>query len=207
MLFDFNLYSSLLLIFFVHIMVYAIMLWRRGIKQESISDKLLGTFLLLAALYVVPWMTGFAGWYNTGNPFYRNLLFYTPFVHGLLMGPLLYFYVKTITNFRYKLQIKDWRHFTPGIIYITWCIVVAVVDLLVVKKYYLMNGQSDPDFDSWYQWLQNISILIYLVLAIRYYRKYKTYVAFEMSFAELAGFGWLRNFLVAFGIITILPLL
>ncbi len=207
MLFDFNLYSSLLLVFFVHIMVYAIMLWRRGMKEESISDKLLGTFLLLAAFYVIPWMTGFAGWYNTNNPAYRNLLFYTPFVHGLLMGPLLYLYVKTITNFRYKLQKKDWLHFAPGIVYITWYIIVAVVDLLIVKKYYLMNGETDPDFDNWYQWLQNISILIYLILAIRYYRKYKTYVVFEMSFAEQAGFGWLRNFLIAFGIITILPLL
>ncbi len=207
MLFDFNLYSSLLLIFFVHILVYSFMLWRRGLKQESTSDQLLGTFLLLAALYVIPWMTGFAGWYYTGNPVYREILFYTPFVHGLFIGPLLYLYVKSITNFHFRLHQKDWLHFIPGFLYLLWCIVVVIVDKLVVKKYYLMNGDSDPDFDGWYQLLQKISIIIYLLLSISYYRKYKRYTFFEYSFSDIAGLGWLRNFLVAFGILTILPLI
>lgn len=206
MVFDFNLFSSLLLVFFVHILVYSIMLWRRGLKHESTSDKLLGTFLLLAGLYVVPWMTGFAGWYNTTNPFYRELLFYTPFVHGLFIGPLLYLYVKSITNFHFRLQQKDWLHFAPGLLYILWCVIVVVVDKLVVKKYYLMNGDNDPDFDSWYQALQKLSIIIYLLLSISYYRKYKRYTFFEFSFPDVAGLGWLRNFLIAFGILTILPL-
>jgi AraC-like DNA-binding protein len=182
------------------------MLWRRGLKHESTSDQLLGTFLLLAALYVVPWMTGFAGWYNTTNPFYRELLFYTPFVHGLFIGPLLYLYVKSITNFHFRLQRNDWLHFAPGFLYLLWCIIVVVVDKLVVRKYYLMNGDTDPDFDSWYQLLQKISIIIYLLLSISYYRKYQRYTFFEYSFLDIAGLGWLRNFLMAFGILTILPI-
>lgn len=204
MVFEFNLQSSLLLIFFVHITVYAYMLWRRGLKQESTSDKLLGTFLMIAALFVVPWMTGFAGWYvpNTIN---REILFYTPFVNGLFIGPLLYFYVKSITNFHFKLKVKDWLHFLPGFLYIIWSIVVVVVDKLILKRYYLMNGENDPDFDLWYQVLQKLSIIIYLLLSIRYYRQYKKYVSYEMSFADLANISWLRNFLIAFGIITVLP--
>ncbi len=206
MVFDFNLYSSLLLVFFVHILVYSIMLWRRGFKLESVSDQLLGTFLLLAALYVVPWMTGFAGWYDGFRGPYREILFYTPFVHGLFIGPLLYLYVKSITNFHFRLQQKDWLHFIPGLVYLLWCIIVVVVDKLIVKKYYLMNGDTDPDFERWYQLLQKISIVIYLLLSISYYRKYKRYTFFEYSFSDIAGLGWLRNFLVAFGILTILPL-
>ncbi len=207
MQFDFNLYSSLLLVFFVHIMVYAFMLWRRGIKQESISDKLLGTFLILAALYVFPWMTGFAGWYDGFKGPYREILFYTPFVHGLFMGPLLFFYVKSITNFHFQFSKKDWLHLIPGFAYLLWCVIVVVVDKLIVKKYYLMNGDNDPDFDAWYQWLQNISILVYLLLSIRFYKQYKQYVMYEFSFADVANLNWLRNFLIAFGIITVLPLL
>lgn len=206
MRFDFNLYSSLLLVFFVHIIVYAFMLWRRGIKQESTSDKLLGTFLLLAALYVIPWMTGFAGWYLP-NTIYRDLLFYTPFVHGLFIGPLLYFYVKSITNYHFKFSKKNWLHFTPGLVYLLWCVIVVVVDKVILKKYYLMNGENDPDFDGWYQWLQNMSILVYLLLSIRFYKQYKQYVIYEFSFADVANLSWLRNFLIAFGIITVLPLL
>ncbi len=206
MIFDFNLYSSLLLIFFVHILVYSFMLWRRGLKQESVSDKLLGTFLFLAALYVVPWMTGFAGWYDGFRGPFREILFYTPFVHGLFIGPLLFLYVKSITNFQFRIQKTQWLHFIPGFLYLLWCIVVVVVDKLIVKEYYLMNGVNDPDFDGWYQFVQKLSILIYLVLSIRYYRQYKRYTFFEYSFVDLAGLGWLRNFLVAFGILTALPL-
>ena len=205
MLFDFNLYSSLLLVFFVHILVYSFMLWRRGLKQESTSDQLLGTFLLLAALYVIPWMTGFAGWYNGFKGPYREILFYTPFVHGLFIGPLLYLYVKSITNFHFRVQGKDWLHFAPGFLYLLWCIVVVIVDKVILKKYYLMNGESDPDFDGWYQLLQKISIIVYLLLSISYYRKYKRYTFFEYSFSDIAGLSWLRNFLIAFGILTILP--
>lgn len=204
MQFSFGLQSSLLLIFFVHILVYAFMLWRRGLKQESTSDKLLGTFLFIAALFVVPWMTGFAGWYLP-NTIYREILFYTPFVHGLFIGPLLYLYVKSITNFHYKVQRKDWLHFIPGFLYIVWSIVVVIVDKLFLKTYFLMNGENDPDFDTWYQVLQKISIVVYLLLSIRYYRQYKKYVNYEMSFTDVANINWLRNFLIAFGIITLLP--
>ncbi len=182
------------------------MLWRRGYKQDSISDKLLGWFLFFAALYVVPWMTGFAGWYGEGTV-YREILFYTPFVHGLFMGPLLYFYVRSITNFHFRFSKKDLLHFVPGIAYLFWSLIVVVTDKLIVKKYYLMNGYSDPDFDVWYQWLQNISILFYLALSIRFYRQYKQYVMYEFSFVDVANLNWLRNFLIAFAIITILPLL
>ncbi len=205
MLFGFNLFSSLLLIFFVHILVYAIMLWRRGILQDSTSDKLLGSFLIVADLSVIPWMVGFAGWYDEPTGFYKEILFYTPFVHGLFSGPLLYFYVKSLTNFRFRFKKNDWLHFLPGLLYLLWTITVVVVDKFILKKYYLMNGQNDPDFEEWYQVLQKISIIVYLVLAIRYYKQYRRYVFFEMSFFEAASLKWLRNFLVAFGIMTLLP--
>jgi AraC-like DNA-binding protein len=206
MVFDFNLYSSLLLVFFVHILIYAIMFWRRGVAHERLSDKLLGSFLFLSALYVFPWMVGFAGWYWTGNAMYREILFYAPFVHGLFFGPLLFLYVKSITNFNFKLTRRDWLHFLPGLLYLAWTIVVVVVDKLILKRYYLMNGSSDPDFDAWYQLLQTISIISYLVISLRYYKQYRRFAFQELSFAETASMRWLRNFLIAFGILTLLPL-
>ena len=207
MLFSFNLYSSLLLIFFTHILVYAGMFFYRGKKQDSRSDLLLGFFLVLAAMYVVPWMTGFAGWYDDDTGFYREVLFYTPFVHGLFMGPVLFFYVKSLTNYRFRFQRKDLLHFVPGMAYLFWSMVMVVVDKIIVGDYYLMNGKEDPDFQDWYQWLQRISIIVYLILSVRYFKQYRTYSLNEFSFAELAGLRWLQNFLIAFGVLTVLPLL
>lgn len=150
-------------------------------------------------------MVGFADWYDDPTGFYKEILFYTPFVHGLFVGPLLYFYVKSLTNFKFRFTKTDWLHFVPGLLYLFWSIIVVVVDKLILKKYFLMNGRFDPDFDDWYVSLQKLSIIIYLVLAIRYYRQYRRYVFFEMSFFEAASLKWLRNFLVAFGVMTLLP--
>jgi AraC-like DNA-binding protein len=205
MLFQFNRYSTLLLIFFVHLLVYAGMLFWRSRRESSLADRLLGFFLLLAALSVVPWMVGFAGWYDDPTGFYKELLFYIPFVHRLFFGPLLFLYVKSLTNFSFRIRGRDWLHFLPGALYLVWTITVVLVDKVIVGDYYLMNGENDPDFDAWYEWISMGSITCYLYLAIRYYRGYRKYSYLEFSFAELAGMGWLRNFLVAFGIITLLP--
>jgi hypothetical protein len=93
-------------------------------------------------------MTGLVGW-SIPNTIYREILFSTPFAHGLLFGPLLYLYVKTITNFQYKQQRNDWLHFLPGLLYIGYSKVVLVVDKLILHQYYLMDSSSDPDFERW----------------------------------------------------------
>lgn len=163
----------------------------------------MGSFLLLAALYVIPWMVGFAGWYD--NQPYRDIVLHA--IYSWVVYRPRFISVKAITNFNYALTKRDILHFVPGVLYIIWCIVVVVVDKAVVKEYYLMNGEADPDFDTWYQWMQKISIIIYLVASIRYYRKYKQYVYLETSFVEMASLRWLRNFLIAFAVLTVLPLL
>lgn len=204
MLFEFGLRSSLLLIFFTHLCVYTFLFWKRGIRQERLSDKILGTFCLLSAMFIFPWMSGFAGWYDT-QP-YREFLFYTPFIHALFFGPLLYLYLKSLTNAQYRLTRRDWLHFIPGLLYLLWCGITVVTDKLFIGHYFLMNGETDPDFDAWYGWAWGFSILIYLILAIRYYRQYIVFSGFEFSFADAASFKWLRNFLYSFALLTILLL-
>lgn len=200
--FQFGLHSSILLIFFTHLIVYTLLIWKRGLLQDRLSDKLLGTFLFLSALFIFPWMSGFAGWYD--NQPYREILFYTPFIHALFFGPLLYLYVKSLTNTGYKIRKTDCLHFIPGAGYLLWTIIVVITDKLIVGHYYLMNGYSDPDFDKWYSLAWLFSILFYLVLTIRYYLQYRIFTYFELSFADAAGFKWLRNFLYTFSVLSLL---
>jgi AraC-like DNA-binding protein len=61
-----------------------------------------------------------------------------------------------------------------------------------------MNGHHDPDFDTWYNYLWLISLLVYLGLSIRHYLQYYRFIPYEVSFADTARFKWLRNFLYAF---------
>lgn len=188
----------MLLLFFIAVLIYALLLWLRGSRNDSVPDKLLAAFLVLCCLYIFPWMVGYAGWYDGKKGPYRNILFYVPFQHQLIFGPVIYFYVKSLLNLRFGWRKKDWLHFIPGLLYLLWNLVVFVTDRLVLGRYFLMDGYADPDFDTWYQVLGFISMIFYLVLSIRYYYRYRRLALQQLSFADSVGFLWVRNFLFAF---------
>ena len=205
MFFQFGLRSSLLLIFFVHGLVYAILLWRKGVVNETVSDRWLSAFLFLCVLYISPWMLGFAGWYDT-QP-YRDILFYMPMQHLFLMGPVIFFYVQSLLNPSFKFGKKEWLHLLPGILYILYNIVMFVTDKFILKEYYFLADGTDRDFDAWYQYSGFGSMLFYFFISMRYYGLYKKLMLQVISYADLVLFKWVRNFLLAFLSMQILQLI
>ena len=196
MRFDFNFYSSLLLIFFVHGIVYAILMFRKGVINETVSDKWLSLFLLLCILYIAPWMIGFAGWYD--NQPYRDILFYTPLQHLYFLGPVVFFYVQSLLNPGFVFKKKHWWHLLPGILYAMYSLAMFVTDKLVLKRYYFMADGMDPDFAGWYQDSGFASMLFYFILSIRYYNVYRKMIVQVVSYADVVLFRWVKNFLMAF---------
>lgn len=196
MYFVFNRFSSLLFVFFLHGLVYAVLLWRKGLVNESRSDRWLSLFLLLCVLYITPWMVGFGGWYDT-QP-YRDLLFYIPFQHLYFIGPVIFFYVQSLLNPSFRFRKKDWLHLLPGILYLLFSAAVVITDKLVLKQYFFLASQEDPDFDTWYQVSGFLSMLIYFILSLRYYTLYKKLMVQVISYADVVMFRWIRNFLLAF---------
>ncbi len=196
MLFDFNRFSSLLLIFFVHGFVYAALLYRKSLIQDTRSDKWLSLFLFLCILYITPWMVGFAGWYDA-QP-YRDVLFYVPFQHLYFIGPVIFFYVQSLLNPSFRFGKKESLHLLPGLLYLLFCVVMVVTDKLLLKKYFFLASGADPDFDTWYQLTGFASMLLYFFLSLRYYNLYKKLIVQVISYADMVFFRWVRNFLVAF---------
>jgi AraC-like DNA-binding protein len=205
MRFDFNFYSSLLLIFFVHGFVYGVLLWRKAIKNESRSDKWLAVFLVCCILYIAPWMLGFAGWYD--NQPYRDILFYVPMQHLYFIGPVIFFYVQSLLNPSYRVCGKQWLHLLPGALYMLYCIVVFITDKVVLKQYYFLATEADPDFDLWYQVTGFLSMLIYFFVSIRYFGLYRKLMLQVVSYADVLLFKWVRNFLYAFFIMLLIRIL
>ena len=201
MLFEFSFYSSLLLIFFVHGLVYAILLWRKGIVNETTADSWLSIFLILCVLYIAPWMLGFGGWYDK-QP-YRDILFYVPFHHLYFIGPVIFFYVQSLLNPSFKFGKREWLHLIPGILYLIYSLVIVVTDKLILRKYYFLDDGADRDFDNWYQLSGYVSMIIYFIASIRYYNLYKKLLVQVLSYADSVLFKWIRNFLIAFLVILI----
>lgn len=194
--FSFNLFSSLLLIFFIHGLVYAMLLYRKGVLNETRSDKWLSLFLFGCILYICPWMTGFAGWYDT-QP-YRDILFYTPFQHLYFIGPVIYFYVQSLLNPSFRFGKKEWLQLVPGLLYVLYSLVMVTTDKLVLGDYYFLASGTDPDFETWYQLTGFVSMLVYFLLSFRYYQLYRKLMVQVISYADSVLFRWIRNFLLAF---------
>lgn len=205
MLFQFNRYSSLLLIFFVHGLVYALLLLRRGVQQDRGSDGWLAAFLFLCILYITPWMVGFAGWYD--NQPYRDWLFYMPFQHLLLIGPVVFFYVQSLLNPSFRFGRKDALHLLPPGLYLLFSGIGLVTDKLVLRRYFFLASQQDPDFDTWYQLMGFTSMTVYLLLSLRYYGLFRKLMIQVVSYADAVRFPWVERFLWAFLSMLLLRLL
>lgn len=203
--FEFGFHSSLLLIFFVHGLVYVVLLLNRGLQNNTAADKWLALFLLLCIFYITPWMLGFGGWYD--NQPYRDILFYMPFQHLFFIGPVIFFYVQSLLNPAFRFGKKEWLHLLPGFLYILFCLVMFITDKLVLHQYYFLASQQDPDFDWWYQLTGFASMVFYFLLSLRYYNMYRRIIVQAISYAELVMFRWMKKFLMAFLLMLVLRLL
>ena len=203
MLFEFGFYSSLLLISFSQGIIYSALLLIKAIRTENKSNYWLSLFVFLCSLYIAPWMLGFAGWYDT-QP-YRDFLFYVPFQHLFFIGPIIFFYTQSLLNPSFRFTRNDVLHFIPGVLYLIYISGIALYDLLLVKDYYFYANGMDKDFDNWYQKLGFVSMLVYFIMSLRYYNRYRKLMYQVVSYADSILFQWIRTYLIAFLLMLILP--
>lgn len=194
--YDFNFYSSLLLITFSQGLIYSLLLLKKGVLSDNKSNYWLSLFVFLCSLYVAPWMLGFAGWYD--NQPYRNIMFYMPFQHLFFLGPIIYFYTQSLLNPAFKFTKEKFLHLIPGLIYLVYVIGMFVYDGFIIKKPYFYDNGMDKDFDEWYQYSGFISMFIYFLLSIKYYSSYKKLIVQIISNADSVLYLWIRNYLFAF---------
>ena len=69
-------------------------------------------------MYITPHMLGYAGWYKKGIT--QEILFFVPFMQVLLIGPVVYFYTKSLLNSSFSLEKLRFHIFktedrSPGI--------------------------------------------------------------------------------------------
>lgn len=203
--FSFGQKSSLLLIFFFHGLIFSLLLLRKGIVYNRASSKWLSLLLFLYAMYIAPYMLGYAGWY--GKTITREILFFIPFMQVLLIGPVVYFYTQSLLNRDFKLSKKDWVHFIPAALYLIYSLIIFVTDKLLLDEFYFYADGRDKDLADWYQTAGLISMFFYLILSLRHYAKYKKLVFDKVSYADTILFKWIPNFMFAFLGILILRIL
>lgn len=203
MRFDFNFFSSLLLISFSQGLLYSFLLFIKAARTGNKPNYWLSIFILFCSFYIAPWMLGFAGWYD--NQPYRDILFYVPFQHLFLVGPILYFYTQSLLNPSFRFAKKNWLHLLPGILYLFYTLSMWVYDKLILHDYFFYKDGLDKDFDYWYQKAGLLSMLVYFILSIRYYNLYKKLIVQVVSYADKVLFKWIKTYLYSFMLMLILP--
>lgn len=201
--FEFGFYSSLLLISFTQGIIYSLLLLKKGIQDDNAANYWLSGFIFLCCLYIAPWMLGFAGWYD--NQPYRDILFYAPFQQLFLIGPLMYFYTRCLLNPGFRFQKQSLWHFVPGLLYLIMILYLWVYDRFILGQPYYYADGMDKDFDQWYQKSGLVSMVVYFVLSIQYYNTYKKLLFQVVSNADQLSFKWIKNFLYAFLVMLLLP--
>ncbi len=159
-----------------------------GARDNRVANRLLAALILVATLRLMPYVIGYAGFYDA----YPWLTF-APFDLGLATGPLLYLYVRRLVTPNLP---KGWVwHFAPAAIdlaYTSWAFSLPLAD-----KY----AWNDEVHLHWIEPIEAFgalfSLAVYLVLAIRWHRAYKRWLAEQVSDQDIHRQPWIATVLAA----------
>lgn len=196
---NFNLYSMPLIILVGQGYLFALILFFRYFKKKKASDLILSVFLVITGIRCTAYMIGFMGWYDD---FQNTKINYLLIDMSLILGPLVYFYVKSITNPDFKFRKKDLWHATPWLLY-------AVLQLFI----YIYDSQQ-PGFDDVQNGVLfskiNFTIGFYMMIlgiisrSVYFFYAAKTFYEFRSKIRQFFSntykveLNWLRNFLVVY---------
>jgi AraC-like DNA-binding protein len=206
--FQFNPYSALLLPFVVQGLLFTFLLSWRGVRNDRLPDKILAVLLFLFTLRVSNWMLGFAGWYDSHDAF-TTFMFYFPWNHWLLMGPLLYFYFRSLSNRSFRITGRQLWHLAPWLLTVAEFSTYYIFDVIVFhhiqgNPYPSHFGTQGPLRESGLgaagvviDTLGYLSIMAYAAGTLILFRKYRRYINDHFSETSSIDFTWLRNLLTA----------
>lgn len=211
-MFVFNTYSSLLLPAVLQCLLFAVLTAWRYRTERKLSDLFLAMLLLFTGIKLSFWMLGFAGWYDSHDG-YTTFMFYFPFSAYLLSGPLVYFYFKSLTNSSFRISWKEWPHLILPALFTLLIIGKFALDFLI---YYPFTRQPEFQFGTRGPFAEAdkslvvsllgfLSFFFYLLLIIKSFPAYRSYIRENFSDTIPINFSWLKNMLVAlFGGVFIL---
>lgn len=191
---DLNEFSTPLAFSFFNGLVFTILFWIRGVQQKRKSDVLFGFVILASCVSIMDWMLGYMGIHI----FWNELLFF-PYSIGLVIGPLMYLYLKCQINSEYQFHKKDFLYFLPYIIYFSYHLLIFIQGKDFVENWsrnfhsYAKIGELEVIFST-------VSNIIYLFWSFKLFQNYRTWLPTEHSDTEIVSFSWYKFFLVIFGI-------
>ena len=199
-----NLYSSVLLLGAAHGVFLALALINTT-NGNTQAHRLLALLTLTFAMDL-----GVDFLYQSRYLLLFPKITYIEEVLSFLYGPLAYLYVRTLTSTEgFQLSRVDWKHFLP----------FALSILLLIPFYMQSNSEvieqiyQDADIDDIGLWIIGAILVmvvpipqigIYLTLAVRRLIRHSRSIRDEFSSIERISLTWLRNLLIALGMLYLI---
>lgn len=158
-------------------------------RTNATANRLLAALLVVFALKLMPYVLGFAGYYDA-----FPWLSFAPFDLGLSIGPLFYLHVRRLTA---SSMPSNWAwHLLPGAVQMGYYATMFAQPL--ARKNQWNTVVHAPWIDPLETLLELLSFAIYLWLTLRTYREYQRWLDAHLSNREEFRIVWLRNVLLAF---------
>ena len=178
-------YTKLIYPVFAIGILLSILLLISGIKNKS-QNVFLFTIILTLSLY------GFKNQLYGANSSifssYKSL--FAPISIILLIGPLIYFYVKSLSVSSFKWRKRDWIHFAPTLFTFLFYTTALLMPDRIQKQ--LMFSPFEITLSHTEQVITVISGLLYLVLALAIFKKSKVLHSSQHKWLS----AWLTRFLI-----------
>ncbi|MEL6918128.1 MAG: AraC family transcriptional regulator [Bacteroidota bacterium] len=197
---EFNIFSTPLLVLVSQGVLFGVLLLLRYQKKKIVSDILLALLVLITCYHRTAYTIGFMSWYDTFRTTKINYLL-IPLL--LAIGPLIYFYVKSVTTSDFRFKKKELFHFVPALLFVVYRISIFSYDVFqpgfddeqngVLMKQLVMGpvGMVIGCFVVLQQ-------LIYLILALKWYYSYRGRIKDYFSNTYDLELNWIRNFLLIY---------
>lgn len=166
-------------------------------KKNRYSNKILIGILVVFGFWMTNILLRVSGTFKV-----HPNLYFIPINFSLSFGPLIFFYIKSLTNKDYRLEFKAYKHFIPLIIQFVFYAVCFLLPYSMKRSFWI-NVHSTYTYDFEIILVQ-LSLIIYLILSIRYFRNYKTYIANTFSETSKISLRWLRVVIILFLALAIL---
>ncbi|MBN1274374.1 MAG: AraC family transcriptional regulator [Candidatus Aminicenantes bacterium] len=184
-----NIITAFLLIFFS-----LFLLTRRG--QNRYSNILLAGFLIINAVPFI--LTIFS---ILEIKLFVNLptLFLSLFTLDFLMGPIIFFYTKSLAFRDFTFRKKDWIHLLPVIVFHFY-----LLFSIILKQF----GSAPPRFTYWEITttliVSHMVLVIYAIKSVKVLKQFTISIKNTFSFTEKINLNWLRFVLIGFGMIWLM---
>jgi len=192
-----NIRSVLVFICILQGLTFAVLLMGRGVKQKKRADLWLALLLLVLSSSLITPFIGFANVYDL-----NQWLTYFPFSINYLPPVLVWFYVRSLTNSRWRLTRKDLLYLIPSAAYLIFRF--AIFFQSEAWKDWFDKAYYRPVAGPFVFATEFIWSLLLLGWSIGHYREYRKWLDQNFSDTEKVKFDWLRNFLYLFSSIVVL---